>query len=73
MNAPRAVSQRRGQRAFAAACVALLVASCATGERPAEGADHVSAVVLPFLTMVPLHVAAEHQHLLPLPGQPRAV
>ncbi|HSG01950.1 MAG TPA: ABC transporter substrate-binding protein [Vicinamibacterales bacterium] len=41
-------------------CLALLLASCSGRESPAQSsADHVRAVVVPYLTLMPFYIAAE--------------
>ena len=44
--------------AAAAVAVALLGLLCACGVEPSEGPDPVRAVVLPYMSMTPLHIAA---------------
>jgi NitT/TauT family transport system substrate-binding protein len=42
------------------ACAAITAGACSgDGERPLPGFDRVTAVVLPYLTMMPFHIAAE--------------
>jgi len=57
-----AVSVRAARKTAAALCLCLvvLVAGCSRGDsRSQSAADHVTAVVVPYLTLMPFYIAAE--------------
>jgi len=57
---PREYRATRTPATVLGLCLALLIAACSGGDGgPQPTADHVTAVVLPFLTLMPFHVAAE--------------